>query len=111
MNVRTEHASGPGWSSLIAGILKDAKELVVQGAALAKLEMKDELRKAKSAAIAAGIGLGITALGGVLLILMIVHVLAVFTNLPLWGAYGIVGGVLIVMGVILFAAGKSKVAD
>ncbi|MGH7769795.1 MAG: phage holin family protein [Candidatus Binatia bacterium] len=109
MNVRTEPASQPSLSSLISGILKDAKELVVQGAALAKLEVKDELRKAKSAAIAASIGLGVAAVGGVLLILMIVHLLASFTDLPLWGSYGAVGAVLVVTGLVLFGVGKSKV--
>lgn len=109
MDARTEHAAGPGFSSLISGILRDAKDLVIQGAALAKLEVKDELRKAKSAAIAAGIGLGTAAIGGILLILMVVHLLAASTEIPLWGSYGIVGGVLLVVGGILFAAGKSKV--
>jgi hypothetical protein len=109
MNVGTEHSPQPGLSSLISGIFQDAKELLVQGATLAKLEVKDELRKAKSAAIAAGIGVGIAAIGGVLLILMVVNLLDTFTAVPLWGAYGIVGGALVVLGATLFAIGKSKV--
>jgi hypothetical protein len=94
---------------LINGILNDAKELVVQGATLAKLEVKDELRKAKTAAIAAGIGVGVAAIGGVLLILMLVHLLAEYTVIPLWGSYGIVGGMLVILGGTLFAAGKHKI--
>jgi hypothetical protein len=109
MNVRTEPAAHTGLSSLVGGILKDAKELVIQGAALAKLEVKDELRKAKSAAIAAGIGVGVAAIGGILLILMAVHLLDAFTAIPLWGAYGIVGGVLVLLGAIMFIVGKNKV--
>jgi predicted cation transporter len=109
MNVRTEPAALTGLSSLIIGILKDAKELVVQGAALAKLEVKDELRKAKSAAIAGGIGAGVAAVGGVLMILMVVHLLDAFTAIPLWGAYGIVGGVLLLLGAMMFIVGKSEV--
>ncbi|HEY3302766.1 MAG TPA: phage holin family protein [Candidatus Binatia bacterium] len=109
MSVRTEPAAQPGLSSLIAGILKDAKELAVQGAALAKLEVKDELLKAKSAAIAAGIGVGVAAVGGVLMILMVVHLLDAFTTIPLWGAYGIVGGVLLLLGAMMFIVGKGKV--
>lgn len=108
---RVERVPQPGLSALVNGIFRDVKDLVVQGATLAKLEVKDELRKAKSAVIAAGIGLGISALGGVFLILMIVHALAANTDLPLWGSYGVVGGVLIVLGGALFAVGKSKVAD
>jgi len=109
MEVRMEPASQPALSSLIGGILKDAKELMVQGAELAKLEVKDELRKAKSAAIAAGIGLGVSAIGGILLILMAVHLLNAFTAIPLWGAYGVVGCALLLLGALMFVAGKSKV--
>ncbi len=106
---RTQHLSKPSLSALINGILNDAKELVIQGATLAKLEVKDELRKAKTAAVAAGIGVGVAAIGGILLILMIVHALEEYTTIPLWGAYGIVGGTLVLLGAMLFAAGKRKI--
>jgi Putative Actinobacterial Holin-X, holin superfamily III len=38
--------------------------------------------------------------------LMLVQVLAAYTEIPLWGCYGIVGGVLVVLGGVLFAVGK-----
>jgi Putative Actinobacterial Holin-X, holin superfamily III len=40
---------------------------------------------------------------------MLVQVLAVFMELPLWGCYGIVGSGLVILGSVLLAVGKHKV--
>ncbi len=103
------HASEPPLGGLISGILNDVKALVTDGVALAKLEMRDELRRAKLAAVEAGVGIGVMAVGGILLLVMLVHLLAALTVVPLWGCYGIVGGALFVLGAILFAIGKKTV--
>lgn len=93
-------------ASLVGGIINDAKDLMLHEFTMAKLEMQDELRKTKTAAISLAIGAGISAVGGLLLILMLVHLLAALTFLPLWGSYGIVGAVLLLMGLILLMSGK-----
>ena len=100
--------SAPSFVSLLGGIANDAAELLLREVALTKLEVQYELRKAKTAAIALGIGIGTIAMGGILLMLMLVHVLAALTVVPLWGCYGIVGSVLVVLGGVLLAAGKTK---
>jgi hypothetical protein len=43
-----------------------------------------------------------------LLMLMLVQVLAAYTEIPLWGCYGIVGGVLVVVGGVLLAIANAK---
>lgn len=73
---------------------------------MAKLEVQDELRRSKEAAVSFGIGIGIAAVGGILLILMLVHLLHMYTALPLWGCYGIVGGVLVLLSLIFLYSGK-----
>lgn len=103
------HTTEPHLGGLFSGILNDVKELVTDGVLLAKLEVRDELRKAKIAAVAAGIGIGVMAAGGLLLLVMLVHLLAAFTVIPLWGCYGIVGGALLLMGAILLVTGKRTV--
>jgi hypothetical protein len=102
------HRVGPSFVSLIGGIANDAKDLLLQEVALTKLEVQNELRKAKSKAIALGIGLGISTLGGICLVLTLVHLLAALTAIPLWGCYGIVGSLLIVVGGVLLVAAKTK---
>src|SRR3990172_7437381 len=86
--------SAPSFVSLLGGIANDAAELLLREVALTKLEVQYELRKAKTAAIALGIGIGTIVMGGILLMLMLVHVLAALTVVPLWGCYGIVGSAL-----------------
>lgn len=103
------HVSEPNLGGLVAGILNDVKDLVTDGVALAKLEVRDELRKAKLAAVEVGVGIGIMAMGGILLLVMIVHLLAALTVIPLWGCYGIVGGVLFIVGGLLLVVGKRTV--
>lgn len=99
---------GPSFVSLIGGIANDAKDLLLQEVALTKLEVQYELRKAKSKAIALGIGIGVSTLGGICLVLTLVHLLSSLTSLPLWGCYGIVGSLLVVVGGVLLMAVKTK---
>jgi hypothetical protein len=106
-----QHTAEPSLTSLLGGIVNDAKNLVMQEVALTKLEVEQELRKVRTAAIVLGIEIGVVAVGGMLLMLMLVQVLAAFTEIPLWGCYGIVGSVLVVLGGTLLAAGKQKAEE
>jgi len=101
----------PSLAALLGDIVNDAKDLLVQEVALIKLEVQDELRRTKIAAITLGVGIGVVASGGMLLMLMLVHVLEVFTEIPLWGCYGLTGSGLVVLGTVLLAAGKTKTEE
>jgi VIT1/CCC1 family predicted Fe2+/Mn2+ transporter len=91
-------------------LVSDAKELLRQEVALAKYEISQEVSKTKVALISLGTGIGIGAIGALLLILMLVHLLNAFAALPLWACYGIVGGVLAIIGVLMVYTGKNKIA-
>jgi hypothetical protein len=93
-------------ASLVGGIINDAKDLLLYEVALAKLEMRAEWRKAKTAAIAFVVGAGIAVFGGVLLVAMLVRLLASSTALPLWGCYGIIGGALLTIGLTVLRTQK-----
>jgi hypothetical protein len=95
----------------MGGIINDARDLLLKEFTMAKLEIQDELRKTKTAAISLGIGLGISAVGGLFLLLMVVHLLAWLTHIPLWGCYGIVGGVLLLAGLIALYTGKKAAEE
>jgi hypothetical protein len=60
------------------------------------------------AVMSLGFGVGIAASGGLLLILMLVHLLHALTALPLWACYGMVGGLFAVVGAVLLVLGKQK---
>jgi hypothetical protein len=111
MDNRSPRPAAPSLVALLGGIMKDAKDLLVQELTLAKLEGHDEVRQIKTAALSLGIGVGVAAVGGILLSVMLVHVLAAYTDIPLWGCYGIVGSVFGVLGWVLLASGKHKIEE
>jgi hypothetical protein len=65
---------------------------------LATDEIREDRRKTKTAMLSLDIGIGVAALSGLLLILMLPHVLNALAGLPLWACYGIVVGLLAIGG-------------
>ena len=98
----------PSMASLLGGIVSDIQTLIRQEVALARSEIQREWDKAKTAAGAMAAGSAVLALGGILLCLAVVYVLNEVANLPLWASYLIVGGVLAVLGAVLFYTGRNK---
>ena len=84
----------PSLAQLLTSLVSDAKTLLCHELALATYEIREDLRKTKRAMLSLGMGIGAAALGRLLLILMLVHLLYGLAGLPLWACYGIVGGLL-----------------
>lgn len=101
-------AADPTMASLVGGIVNDAQTLVKQELALAKREVTDEIHKAKQAAVPLGIGIGIAALGSLLVVFMLVYLLYASSSVPLWGCYGIVGVPLLILGGGFLLLGKKR---
>ena len=95
----TSRQSGFGFTSLISGILDDAKTLMRQEAQLLRDEVKLEFSKAGRAASGFGIGAALGALGALFLLLMLVHGLNEWFSWPLWVCYGLVGAALAATGI------------
>jgi Putative Actinobacterial Holin-X, holin superfamily III len=106
----TPYQSEPSLAQLLTGIVNDAKELMRQELALAKHEIREDLRKTTKAMLSLGVGIGVAAIGGLLLILMLVHLLNALAGLPLWACYGIVGGLFLIMGGVLLLIAKNTIA-
>ena len=100
---------GPSFAALLDGLWQDLKTLAAQEVRLATHEVRQELGKAKSAAVSLAIGIGLVAVGGLLLILMLVHLLQALTDLPLWACYAIVGGAIAGTGAWLVIKAKTAV--
>ena len=59
-----------------------------------------------------GAGIGLTATGGLLVLVMFVHLLHwIAPDFPLWACYGTVGGVLVAAGGILCYLAKKGFAE
>jgi hypothetical protein len=65
----------PTVAQLLTGLMQDAQTLLRQEVALATHELRRELRTTRRAVMSLGIGIGLAAIGGWLLILMLVHLL------------------------------------
>jgi len=106
-------------TSLLGGIISDFGDLIKQEIRFAKAEIKSDLTKAREAATALAIGVGVASLSGLLLVWMLVHLLHWSTmpadhpaadpaKLPLWACFGIVGLVFGVIGGVLVLSGIRK---
>lgn len=103
--------AGPTTAQLVSDLMGDVKQLIRQELALAKHEIHGEIRKTTGALVALGIGIGLAALGGLLLVITLVHLLNALTPLPLWACYGIVGGVCAIIGFIMLYRGKQQISQ
>lgn len=101
----------PTLAQLVSELVSDARQLLRQELALAKYEIHEEVRKTKVALVSLGVGIAIAAIGGLLLIVMLVHLLNALTELPLWACYGIVGGVCAIVGIALLYRGKQQISQ
>jgi len=107
-----------GLTSLLSGIISDFGDLIRQEIRFAKAEVKSDLAKTREAVTILAIGIGIASVSGLLLLWMLVHLLHWLTlptgdmsdpaKLPLWACFGIVGGVLALVGGIMAQAGLRK---
>jgi hypothetical protein len=110
--VEHEHEVQPGISTLVSGIIHDAQELVRQQLTLFQVEIKNDTRRTIGAIIPILVGMLVGLLALIVLAIMAAHLLhwAWPEQLPLWGAFGIVGGVLAVAaaGLVCWGAAQFK---
>jgi uncharacterized protein YacL len=110
MRTAPPDANKPGIPSLIGGIFQDAIDLVSKELTAAKLEIRGELEKTKSAVLLMAVGGGTLMVGILLLCLMLVHLLQNITGFELWICHAIVGAVLALVGVISLYSAKQRAA-
>jgi len=91
----------PSVARLISDLLADLRTLMQQQVQLLRHEIEAEVDKVKKASMWLAIGGALMGLGGLLLIITMVHLLQAVTDLPLWACYGIVGTLLAVGGFVL----------
>jgi len=93
-------------ASLLRGIINDVGDLIRQEIRFARTEIKSDVRKTTRASAVLALGVGAVCLGVVLVALMFVHLIHTLSSpagtdtasIPLWGCYGIVAAVFLVVG-------------
>jgi len=91
-------------AGLLRGIINDIGDLIRQELRFARSEFKADARKMTRAGAVLALGAGAAAVGVVLVALMTVHLIHTLSgapdsaSIPLWGCYGIVAAVFLVVG-------------
>jgi hypothetical protein len=92
----------------LAPIAQDVERLVDLHAELLRSELRESAAQIRPALTSLGVGAGFAAAAGLLGTLAIVHGLQRTTRLPLWGCYGLVGGLLGAAGAGLMGSGARQ---
>src|SRR5262245_54713661 len=101
----------PPVSTLISGIVQDARQLFVEQLTLFQVEIKNDIRRMVMAVVPLIIG-AVVGFAGVLILLMGV---AFFINwavpdMPTWGGFAAVGGFIVLVSIGLIFWGKAKLS-
>jgi len=94
-------------TSLVSGIITDAQDLIKQQLDLVRHEIREDVRKAKEAAASLALGFGLAAVGGLFVCTMLALLLQK-AGLEQWACFGIVGGVMLVVGLVLTYLAKKE---
>jgi len=98
-------------SGLVSGILDDAQSLIRQQMSLIRAEFVEDLRRTLQVAQCFGAGIGLLALGTVMLLVSGVYLLEYLTAWPLWSCWAAIGGGSIVLGAITLFVGARILAS
>lgn len=101
----------PNVGERLEPIARDAERLAGLHADLLRSELRQSAAAATPALISLGAGAGLAVAGGLLGSLAIVHALHRASRLPLWGCYGLVGGLLGAAGAGLVGSGARRVSE
>lgn len=110
--------TGTNVSALVSGILDDIQRLFRQEVALARGELKQAVSRVKTATVSFGASIACLFFGAIMLCHMAALLLHEATvsgvrmsdGIPLWGAYGILAGLFLVIGSVLFLVGRRNAA-
>jgi hypothetical protein len=86
-------------TELVSGIIHDAQTLFKQQAEMLKAEVREDFKKSKRAAEYGAVGIVCTTVGVLGLITAAAYFLHEHYAFKMWASWGIVGGILAVIGV------------
>jgi hypothetical protein len=99
----------PSLATLVGGIVTDLQTLIRQELRLARTEVQQEFNQAKFGIVFLAAGAGLLAPAAISLLFMLDYLLKEYTTIPLWGCFGIVGAVFLLLSGLLIGAGVAKI--
>jgi len=112
MATQFESDSEAGVSTLIGGIVNDARDLLVEQMTLFQVEIKHDLRRVLRALVPLMVGVTVLLPGLILLGIGVAHFLHwAVPEIPLWVGFASVGGFIVIAGGLLVLWGKWMLAS
>ena len=97
--------------TLVRGILNDLRTLIREEIALARVEVREQVGRAKAAALSFGIAAAALAFGGIFLLVAIALGIAYLLGWPAWTGFLIVALVLCIGGYFTLSSGRKQLAS
>jgi len=93
---------------LMRGILTDLHTLIREEIALARVEIREQLTRARAAAMSFGIAVGALLFGATFLMIAIAMGVADLLNWPLWAGFLTVAAFLALIGVVTLSSARKQ---
>jgi uncharacterized membrane protein YqjE len=97
--------------SLIRGILADTQTLIREEIALARVEIREQAGRARTAALSFGIAVAALAFGAIFLLVAIALGIAYLIGWPAWTGFLIVALLLCIGGYFALSSGRKQLAS
>ena len=101
--VQTESIGG-----LLRGILMDVRTLIREEIALARVEIREQVGRARAAAFSFAVAAAALACGGLLLLVALAIGIADLLNWPVWSGFLILSVLLGLVGFVTLSTGRSQ---
>lgn len=98
-------------AGLIRGILADLRTLIREEIALARVEIRGQAGRARSAAMSFGMAASALLFGAAFLLIAIALAIAEVFAMPLWSGFLIVAVLLSLVGMFAFSQGRKQIRE
>jgi dipeptide/tripeptide permease len=105
------HESDASMSTLVRSALDDMRELFREEIALARAELRQEVAKARRAAIGFGGAAAVGSFAGLFILAAIALAISEGLRLPYWVGFGVIGVLLAIASGIFFMSGRRATVE
>lgn len=106
--MQPETAYQPSLTTLVKELFADLRTLIREEISLARVEMKEQATRARTAAVSLGIAAAALALGATFLLISAAVGIADAFDWPVWAGFLAVAMVLCLLGLVMFFAARRK---
>jgi MFS family permease len=93
---------------LVRGILMDLRTLLREEIALARVEIREQAGRARSAAMSFGMAAAALLFGGTFLLIALATGIAELLDWPVWAGFLVVAVLLSLIGLVMLSAGRKQ---